>query len=275
MIMKTSAFSLAFLCIVTCFFVECGKKTESVNIEGKEELKNTRIDQVEPLMPPEPVETLAVQNDTDEELPPDTFKISSKPKVIKPTKVYMMSNKTYKDYQNGEENLNDPIYKALYFGGCSWYCGGVVDTIVASQCHYPESGKTYEAENAHDFNHETAWVTKGNGCGESITFTFPEGCPRVNSVAIVNGYAANNRLWKANSRVKTLSVYYNDKLYCTLNLQDKRALQRFDLDILGYPPNTKYSKPWKLKFVIKEIYRGNKYEDTAISEFVYDGIDVH
>ena len=30
-----------------------------------------------------------------------------------------------------------------------------------------------------------------------------------------------------------------------------------------------------LKFEIKEVYPGDKYDDTVIAEFLYNGIDVH
>ena len=32
---------------------------------------------------------------------------------------------------------------------------------------------------------------------------------------------------------------------------------------------------WKLRFEILEVYPGSKFEDIAISELYFDGIDVH
>jgi len=33
--------------------------------------------------------------------------------------------------------------------------------------------------------------------------------------------------------------------------------------------------PLKIKFEILEVYEGDKYKDTAITEIYFDGIDVH
>ena len=32
---------------------------------------------------------------------------------------------------------------------------------------------------------------------------------------------------------------------------------------------------WEIRFEIIEVYKGDKYADTAISELFFDGIDVH
>ncbi|MDG1014836.1 MAG: hypothetical protein P8O09_06440 [Flavobacteriaceae bacterium] len=32
---------------------------------------------------------------------------------------------------------------------------------------------------------------------------------------------------------------------------------------------------WKIRFEILEVYKGDKYDDTVISEIFFDGIDVH
>ena len=68
-------------------------------------------------------------------------------------------------------------------------------------------------------------------------------------------------------------MWYNDKPYAILELEDSRTLQRFDVGTLGY---NDASKPdWTLKFEILEIYPGTKYADTVIAELYFDGIDVH
>ena len=70
------------------------------------------------------------------------------------------------------------VYGALYDDGCSWYCGGVVDTLTASGCLAPQGGFTYGAMNAHDFDLESVWATDGNGIGQYLTFTFAGNNPR-------------------------------------------------------------------------------------------------
>ena len=165
------------------------------------------------------------------------------------------------------------VFEDLYSCGCSWYCGGEVKNVTASSCQPPSGSFHYEGGNAHDFSHESVWATKGKGIGESLTYTFEGKCPRITAVKILNGHVKSEKAWSANSRVKKLRMYYNDKPYAILNLQDSRTLQCFDVDTLGY-----FYEPmpdWTLKFEILEVYPGSSCDDTVIAELYFDGIDVH
>ena len=167
-----------------------------------------------------------------------------------------------------EEN---PVLSHFYSGNCSWYCGGQIDSVTASSA----LADRYAAEKAHDFSIITAWVegVEGNGVGEYIKYAFPGTCPRITTVLIHNGYVKNWDVWRDNARVKRLLMYYNDEPYAILNLQDTMGLQSFDVGVLGY--EDKDSAPaWSIKFEILEVYPGKKYEDTAITEIYFDGIDV-
>lgn len=166
----------------------------------------------------------------------------------------------------------DPVLSHFYSGNCSWYCGGQIDSVTASSA----LADRYAAENAHDFSIVTAWVegVEGNGEGEYLRYSFPGTCPRITTVLIHNGYVKNWDVWRDNGRVKKLLMYYNDEPYAILNLQDTMGLQSFDVGVLGY--EDKDSAPaWSIKFEILEVYPGKKYEDTAITEIYFDGIDVH
>ena len=166
----------------------------------------------------------------------------------------------------------DPVLSHFYSGNCSWYCGGQIDSVTASSA----LADRYAAEKAHDFSIVTAWVegVEGNGVGEYIKYAFPGTCPRITTVLIHNGYVKNWDVWRDNGRVKKLLMYYNDEPYAILNLQDTIGLQSFDVGVLGY--EDKDSAPaWSIKFEILEVYPGKKYEDTAITEIYFDGIDVH
>lgn len=168
-----------------------------------------------------------------------------------------------------EEN---PVLSHFYSGNCSWYCGGQIDSVTASSV----LADRYAAEKAHDFSIVTAWVegVEGNGEGEYLRYSFPGTCPRITTVLIHNGYVKNWEVWYDNARVKRLLMYYNDEPYAILNLQDTMGLQSFDVGVLGY--EDKDSAPaWSIKFEILEVYPGKKYEDTAITEIYFDGIDVH
>lgn len=167
---------------------------------------------------------------------------------------------------------DDPVLSHFYSGNCSWYCGGQIDSVTASSA----LADRYAAEKAHDFSIVTAWVegVEGNGVGEYLRYSFPGTCPRITTVLIHNGYVKNWEVWYDNARVKRLLMYYNDEPYAILNLQDTMGLQSFDVGVLGY--EDKDSAPaWSIKFEILEVYPGKKYEDTAITEIYFDGIDVH
>lgn len=166
---------------------------------------------------------------------------------------------------------------------CSWYCGGFVESIKSSS-FLPQTGKfNYEASNAHDLSYETAWVegVKGHGIGEYLEYTFAAENPRITEIIIVNGYVKDESIWKANSRVKQLKVYYNDKPLAIFNLKDVIAKQYFKLEgPLGYSNREdlealKLEKDWTLRFEILEVYEGVKYSDTVITEIFFNGIDVH
>ena len=69
-------------------------------------------------------------------------------------------------------------------------------------------------------------------------------------------------------------MYYNDEPYAILNLKDTRDCQIFDVGTLGYEDKSN-APAWTIKFEIMEVYPGDKYQDTAITEIYFDGIDVH
>jgi len=165
------------------------------------------------------------------------------------------------------------IFDDLYSGKCSWYCGGEVKSVTASSCLPPVRPYDYKAENAHDFDHESVWATKGSGVGERLVYTFAGGCPRITMVKILNGHVKSETAWRNNSRVKRLRMYYDGRPYAVLDLEDSRTLQCFDVGTLG--PHDSDRPDWTLTFEILDIYPGERFADTVIAELYFDGIDVH
>ncbi|WP_282069993.1 NADase-type glycan-binding domain-containing protein [Olleya namhaensis] len=167
--------------------------------------------------------------------------------------------------------------------GCSWYCGAGDYTVSASSFLKSENANTYSVNNISDFSYQTAWVegVKGYGIGESVTFSFVPNHPRLTTIKIANGYIKSKTTWRNNSRVKKLKLYINDTVYGVINLKDLYALQSIRLDKpIGYSQRKDQEKlktlpNWKIKFEILEVYKGDKYEDTALSQIFFDGIDVH
>jgi hypothetical protein len=57
---------------------------------------------------------------------------------------------------------------------------------------------------------------------------------------------------------------------------NKKVLEVYDAPYTFVPGyNDKNAANWTLKFEILDVYPGEKYEDTAISELYFDGVDVH
>ncbi len=158
--------------------------------------------------------------------------------------------------------------------GCSWYCAGGPYKVRASSELKPSGEENYKAQNAHDFSYKTAWVegAKGYGKGEYLEYFFKNDSPRITDIIVHNGYIKDESTWRNNSRVKKLKMYINDKPWAILDLKDTRAEQRFVVEPLG---RRKDGKDLVLKFAIMDVYKGKKYDDVAITEIYFDGLDVH
>ena len=157
---------------------------------------------------------------------------------------------------------------------CSWYCGGGNYDVKASSELNNQKNNTYKAKSANDLSYETAWVEgkQNDGIGEFIEFFFENKSPRITSIIISNGYMKSEKTWRNNNRVKSLKLYVNNKVYGILELEDSRTDQIFKIGTFGH---NKDGSDLILKFEISEIYKGDKYNDTAITEIYFDGIDVH
>jgi len=187
-------------------------------------------------------------------------------------------------HYNKHEHEVAPGYYDAIGSGCSWYCGGGTESISASS--YLKSNNptiTYVPQNAHDLSFKTAWVegVDGYGIGESITYYFKQSAPRITKIIIANGYVKSPKAWMDNSRVKKMMMYLDDKPFAILNLEDCRNEQIFEFDPIGRkrPLENKNEidklPAWTLKFEILEVYQGDLYDDTALSQIYFDGIDVH
>lgn len=177
------------------------------------------------------------------------------------------------------------VYESMWDiegAGCSWYCGGGPKEVTASSSLPAQGDNSYSGRNAHDLSYKTAWVegVKGEGVGEFLLYKFSAESPRVTTIIVVNGYVKSLDAWKNNGRVKKLKMYVNNAPYAILHLEDLPAAQTFDVEPIGENNRANYeamkAKPdWKLKFEIMEVYYGAKYDDVAITEIYFSGLDVH
>jgi len=159
-------------------------------------------------------------------------------------------------------------------GGCSWYCdGGNYKVTTSSEL---DSSKTnnYSAKSANDLSYKTAWVEgkSDDGIGEFIEYHFENKSPRITSIIISNGYQKSESIWKNNNRVKSLKLYINGTEFGVLKLKDTKTDQEFKIGTFGHNSD---GSDLVLRFEISEVYKGDKYSDTAITEIYFDGIDVH
>lgn len=158
--------------------------------------------------------------------------------------------------------------------GAHWSDYGGPYAVRASSTLPSTKANQYVAGNVNDNSLKTAWVegVKGSGEGEYLEFFFKNKSPRVNTVVIINGYVKESQLWSANNRVKTMDMFINEKYYGTLQLKDIPAEQIFELPLSGH---RKDGKDLVLKFIIRSVYPGDKYDDTAITEIYFKGSDVY
>jgi hypothetical protein len=185
--------------------------------------------------------------------------------------------------ENEKSELNTLVHKYgevvesvwdIVDGGCSWYCGGGNYKVSASSELITQKNNKYVAISANDLSYKTAWIEgkDDNGIGEFIEFYFKNKSPRITSIIISNGYMKSDNAWENNNRVKLLKLYVNGKVFGLLKLTDTKTDQTFKIGTFGHNEN---ESDLVLKFEILEVYKGEKYNDTAITEIYFDGIDVH
>ena len=202
---------------------------------------------------------------------------------LKSTHVYDFdfSEKAINAFEADIERTQESIYDALG-AECSFYCGCNMGEQKASSTLKQQGKKDYKDSNIHDLDFSTTWVegAEGYGVGEWVEYTLPAYNPRITELLIANGYVRTKKLWEENSRVKVLDVEVNGKPFARIHLADIYALQSVKVPYIGYSDrenreNLNGKAPIRIRFIIREVYPGTKYEDTAISEIFFDGIDVH
>jgi hypothetical protein len=170
-----------------------------------------------------------------------------------------------------------------------------VEHIEASHTIKDNSGMDYSIQNVLGGPWDNSWCVNGDGIGEWIMVKLPEkdilgvqkGMLNLYRILLTNGlvvvgggeyqtYNENNtdeealkeslkpynkQLYYANNRVKKIEVEFSEGQKYFLNLTDSDLhLQRFTFNIKA---------KW-VKFTIREIYKGKKYNDTCISKMFFE-----
>jgi hypothetical protein len=154
----------------------------------------------------------------------------------------------------------------------------LIRSITTNSVLEPKSLR-YSSQNISDNNEKTAWVegVPGFGAGEWIQMDITpstaggkmEGCYNLYKIGLVNGYAKDTIAFTANNRIKTLKIsyeyYYNEELLkgekdFVVSLKDQMKVQYINFE--------KPVKVSRITFTISDTYKGNKFDDTCLSEII-------
>jgi DNA-binding XRE family transcriptional regulator len=159
---------------------------------------------------------------------------------------------------------------SIPFEGCSWYCGGRIDTIYSSS-------EKLTSSLIHDFDYGTSWTSTLNNhiTPPFITYLFKPESSRVTKIVFVNGNVKNQELYETYARAKTIKMYVNEKPFRILKLQDHKNEQIFIFDPIGTSERIDYEAMkklpiWSIKFEIIDVFNG-KTNSVAISELYFSG----
>jgi hypothetical protein len=111
----------------------------------------------------------------------------------------------------------------------------------------------------------SAWVegVKGDGLGEAVTLTLDKPA-KVRRIGLVNGYAKNDDIYRKNNRVSKLDVSVNGGASFSVSVPDERlSSEMFYFDL---PAST--DSVSTVKLTIAGVHKGNKYDDTCLSDVV-------
>ncbi len=136
-------------------------------------------------------------------------------------------------------------------------------TVCASSALAPAQGSSYGPRNLADGDDKTAWVegSNGQGLGEFVVLEFDT--PRmVRGLTIRNGYDKSADIFAKNSRVKDVELRFSSGESVTATLNDQPGPQHL---ALSQPIEAKW-----VELVIRSVYPGSKYADTAINEITVD-----
>ena len=162
----------------------------------------------------------------------------------------------------------------IFFGGCSWYCGAPKIVVSASSFLTESEKLKHPPQQAHDSRMESVWSegVAGNGEGEMLSFTFittekDTTDLGVTSCAIATGHQGSAKLFRQNSRPKSLDLVVDGRAVARLELQDVMGLQWLEI------PKVKLARPSKhvIGLKIVEVYPGSKFQDSCISEVYFQG----
>lgn len=144
----------------------------------------------------------------------------------------------------------------------------------ASSSLQPYNTITYDVSNALDGNYTTAWQEgiEGTGIGQWIQFGFPRQ-EMLCGLAVKNGYAKSEELYKNNGKILSFYAEFSDGSgqEITFDKYDVEEIsptyyvaEGFNVYLFEQPVMTE-----SLKLTITDALKGEKYDDTGVSEVIF------
>ncbi|MEJ0033639.1 MAG: hypothetical protein WDO15_26360 [Bacteroidota bacterium] len=135
----------------------------------------------------------------------------------------------------------------------------------------PQGKYDYKASNM--LTPIAAWSegVEGDGVGEWIEFTITSDFHIGDSWQMGNGNNRSKDVWNANNRIKKMKVLVDDKVIGVVILANVFTFQEFNIAPNWLKEQPAFRKGTKIRFIIDEVYKGSKYNDTVISYFVPTG----
>lgn len=175
------------------------------------------------------------------------------------------------------EEFDNEMYKNERSGD-SWYDAGQKFTYNATSTLKAQGQNSYSANNIDDSNLNTAWVEgkPDYGIGEKVKVTIQPNIKekyslKLSGFRIANGYVKDKKTWQANSRVKALKMYINGKLKAIIELKDCYGFQNVSFNEVVIPKKSGIT----VELEIVDVYKGSKFQDTAISEIQFYGTGIY
>ena len=161
---------------------------------------------------------------------------------------------------------------------CSLYCAAA-PTLKISDHLSPRSGNAYGATELEDGRTDTAWVVRrGPGAWFEFAFEpagFHPGLPPNNTrtgvdrLYVSNGYNKSPRHWREHARIRQLLLAVDGRDVAMISLLDDQRPQRVDL------PRTLLHRGITFRFTIVTTCKGDRFDETAVSEVHIDGYGHH
>ncbi len=160
----------------------------------------------------------------------------------------------------------------------------------SSQLNKPAENEfgEYGEQNLFDHDKNTCWAegVKGPGLGEYVYLNIP---PEAAGISIINGYAKTDKTFKNNNRVKQVKISLYKlflpregevtELYTPMRVKELSFYLISPLKDSYAPQKINFPKEWRelinkkgetaLKTEIFSVYKGDKYDDTCLSEISY------